>query len=72
MAFHHKIWQLFFVIVRLQERITEMTLDKEYDVAVHGVRLVTFILKYVSHPALNNYHLRMSRLNGFDLIVLHF
>ncbi|ELU02222.1 hypothetical protein CAPTEDRAFT_182123 [Capitella teleta] len=31
---------------RFKDRIVEMTLDKEYDVAVHGVRLVSNILKF--------------------------
>ena len=31
---------------RFKDRIVEMTLDKEYDVAVHGVKLVSNILKF--------------------------
>ena len=37
----------YHLVMHVQERIVEMTLDKEYDVAVQGVRLVISILKYV-------------------------
>ncbi|KAK2186468.1 hypothetical protein NP493_199g04022 [Ridgeia piscesae] len=39
---------------RFKERITEMTLDKEYDVAVHGVKLVTCILNRYQDDVLND------------------
>ncbi len=45
----------FTTLFCLQERIVEMTLDKEYDVAVQAVKLVISILKYVSkqlHPCI--------------------
>uniref|UniRef100_A0AAZ3SVH8 Cohesin subunit SA n=1 Tax=Oncorhynchus tshawytscha TaxID=74940 RepID=A0AAZ3SVH8_ONCTS len=34
---------------RFKDRIVSMTLDKEYDVAVEAIRLITLILQYVYH-----------------------
>lgn len=45
----------------LQDRIVEMTLDKEYDVAVQAIKLVINILKWVDlfffHYQINSLHL---------------
>lgn len=37
--------QSYLCLITMQDRIVEMTLDKEYDVAVQAVRLVISILK---------------------------
>lgn len=36
---------IYFLFSSLQDRIVSMTLDKEYDVAVEAIRLVTLILQ---------------------------
>lgn len=44
----HKLTTLsIYIFFSLQDRIVSMTLDKEYDVAVEAIRLVTLILQWV-------------------------
>lgn len=38
-----------------QDRIVSMTLDKEYDVAVQAIKLLTLVLQWVSSPLLEWY-----------------
>lgn len=38
-----------------QDRIVSMTLDKEYDVAVQAIKLLTLVLQWVSSPLLECY-----------------
>ena len=48
-----------------QERIAEMTLDKEYDVAVAGVKLVIAILRSVSHTLLTRAAIKPENMPRF-------
>jgi len=45
-----RIWNISFHFQ--QDRIVSMTLDKEYDVAVQAIKLLTLVLQWVTFPPL--------------------